>query len=191
MAVGRPSAWPTIWAFCVAGEIRDVKRDRCPEADHAGDGGDKEREEFAVAFEFAGFGKDGAETAGFARDPPQQEQADGEHERRGDTFQNFNGFDAAHDDEHVERPEGEKTNPLAGGELRPGRGDNLQHGVDGGAADPGLDAEPAASDEGAQNGGNVCAAHAERSAHEDRKRNAIPRTGMSVEQHGNEDDEIA
>src|ERR1035438_3241006 len=38
-------------------------------------------------------------------DPPQQQQADAEHEGRADAFQEFDGFDAAPDDGDVERPE--------------------------------------------------------------------------------------
>ena len=54
--------------------------------------------------------------------------------------------------------------------LRGAGPEDLEHGVDGLAADPGLDAEPSAGHQRAQHGRHVGAAHAERSAHEDRKR---------------------
>ena len=59
------------------------------------------------------------------------------------------------------------------------------------AADPRLNAEPAAGNDGAQNRRKIGAAHAKRRANEDRKRNAVLRAGMRVEQHRNEHDEIA
>jgi len=68
---------------------------------------------------------------------------------------------------------------------------DFQHGVDGRAADPRLDAEPAAGDQRAQDGGNVGAAHAKRRAHENRKRDAIFCACVRVEKHGDEDDQVA
>ena len=69
--------------------------------------------------------------------------------------------------------------------------EDLQHGIDGLAADPGLDAEPAAGDQRAQHRRDVRAAHSERRAHEDRKRNAVLRAGVGVEQHGDQHDQVA
>ena len=39
--------------------------------------------------------------------------------------------------------------------IRPAGSQGHDHGVDGLAADPGLNAEPAAGHQGAQNGGNI------------------------------------
>ena len=58
-------------------------------------------------------------------------------------------------------------------------------------ADPGLNTEPTARNEGAKNSGDVRSAHAERSANEDREGNAVARAGMGIEQHGNQNDQIA
>ncbi len=96
----------------VAREIGNVERDGGPEANHAGDGGNEEGKEFGIGFEFTGSAENGTETAGFAGDPPKQQQADGEHEGRGDAFQNFDGFDAAHDDEHVRAPRRRRSRPI-------------------------------------------------------------------------------
>src|ERR1017187_10179628 len=77
-------------------------------------------------------------------DPPQQQQADAEHEGRADAFQEFDGFDAAPDDGDVERPEGEEADPGTARRGGSGRQENLQHEKDGLPADPGLYAEPSA-----------------------------------------------
>ena len=82
---------------------------------------------------------------------------------------------------HVDGPEGEEAGELGDVDAEARRrGSACQRGnedredlVDGLAADPGLDAEPAAGDEGAQEGGEVGAARAERGAAEDRKGDAV------------------
>jgi hypothetical protein len=63
--------------------------------------------------------------------------------------------------------------------------------VEGFAADPGLDAEPSAGDEGAEQGGDVGAADAETGAAIDGKGNPIARAGVGVEDHGDQDDGVA
>ena len=100
-------------------------------------------------------------------------------------------FDAAEDDENVEGPESEEANPDTVGRLSDGGPEDLEHGVDGLAADPGLDAEPSAGHEGAQDGGNVGASHAERGAHENREWDAVLGSRVGVEQHGHEYDQVA
>ena len=59
------------------------------------------------------------------------------------------------------------------------------------AADPGLDAEPSAGYEGAEHCGEIGSAGAEAGAHEDGKWDSVLRAGVGVEQHGDEDDEVA
>ena len=63
--------------------------------------------------------------------------------------------------------------------------------LDGLAADPGLDAEPAAGYECPQHRRNVGAADAEGSSHEHRKRDAVLGTGMRVQQHRDEHNQVA
>src|SRR5438034_3753881 len=60
--------------------------------------------------------------------------------------------------------------------LRPARRQSDDHGVDGLAANPSLNAEPAAGHEGAENCGDIGAEHAERSARKNRERNAVLRS---------------
>src|SRR5437879_5703354 len=84
------------------------------------------------------------------------------------------------------KPEKEETDCRTGPEIRPRRGECHDHGVDGLAADPGLNAEPAAGNESAQNGGNVGAENSEGGARKNREWDAVLRAGMRVEQHGNQ-----
>ncbi len=148
-------------------------------------------QEFAGGMKFAFGVEDGAESARFAGDPEKKKQADKKHEGRADAFEEFDGFDAAPDDEHVDGPEKEKAQPIAAGNCCGPGPDDAQHGIDGGAADPGLNAEPAAGDQSAEYCGNVCAAHAERSANKNGERNAVFCAGVGVEEHGHEHDEVA
>ncbi len=69
--------------------------------------------------------------------------------------------------------------------------ENPQHGIDGLAADPGLNPEPSAGDQRAQNSGEIRTSHAEGSANEHRKRDAVLGPGMRVEQHGRKHDQVA
>ncbi len=101
------------------------------------------------------------------------------------------GFDATPDNDHVEQPEAEEACPQDGWVGGDGWPDDLEHGVDGGAADPRLNAKPAAGDNGAEDGGDICAADAEGGADEDGKGNTVFCAGMGVEQHGDENDEVA
>ena len=73
----------------------------------------KKRKNSAVAVELAGRAEHGAEAAGLAGDPPQQQQSDAEHEGRADAFEKLDGLDAAPDHDHVQRPEGEEADPRA------------------------------------------------------------------------------
>jgi len=76
-------------------------------------------------------------------------------------------------------------------EIRPRWGESHDHGVDGFATNPGLNAEPAASDESAQNGRNVGAENSEGGARKNRKWDAVLSSGMRVEQHGNQHQDVA
>src|SRR5438067_5618305 len=76
-------------------------------------------------------------------------------------------------------------------ELGPGGSEGDDHGVDGFAADPGLNAKPATSDEGAENRGDVGTENAKRSARIDGEGDAVLRAGVSVEKHGNQHEHVA
>lgn len=76
-------------------------------------------------------------------------------------------------------------------EVRGGGPENAEHGINGLTTDPGLNAKPAASDESAKDGGNVGATDTEGSAHKDRGGDAVFGAGMGIEEHGNQDDEMA
>lgn len=74
-----------------------------------------------------------------------------------------------------------------GGGLLEGGGEEEEDGL---AADPRLDAEPAAADEGAEEGGDVGTADAEGGAGEDREGDAVPGAWDAGEDEGEEDDEV-
>ena len=106
-------------------------------------------------------------------------------------MQESDGFDAAPDDDHIQKPEAEEAGPERPIDLCDGWPDDDEHGVDGLAADPGLNAEPAAGNERTHDCGNVCAADSERGANEDREWDAVFGASVGVQQHWNEHDEVA
>ena len=69
-------------------------------------------------------------------------------------------------------------------------GDRAEQDVEGLAADPGLDAEPAAGDQRPQDGRQVGPAQAERGAGEDRVRDAVLGAGVAVQQHRHQHDHV-
>jgi len=101
-----------------------------------------------------------------ARLRAQREKGEPDEQQKwgGDSLEEANGFDPAQNDQNVEEPEEEKADCRAVVKTRPRGSEGYNHGVDGLAADPSLDAEPAASDEGAQDRGNIGAENAKRSA---------------------------
>ena len=153
--------------------------------------GTKKRKNSPVVWNLLGALEHRSEAAGLPGDPPQQQQPDAQHERRADAFQKLDGLDAAQDHRDVERPEREEADPDAAGHVNRARPQNPEHGVDGLAADPGLDAEPPARHQRAQHRRNIGAAHSERRAHEHRKRNAVLRAGVRVQQHRDQHDQVA
>src|SRR5205823_8857742 len=102
------------------------------------------------------------------------------------------------DDEHVDSPKEEETNKLrqsdakCGGGARSEAGNKDRHDfVNGIAANPGLNAKPTAGDERAHERGNVRAARSKRSATENREGDSVTRPGVCIEDHRNNDDQIA
>ena len=75
--------------------------------------------------------------------------------------------------------------------LRERRNKDRHDFVNGVAADPGLNAEPAARDERAHERGNVRAARAERGAAKNREGDSVARPGVRVQDHRDDDDEVA
>src|SRR5260370_10135392 len=104
--------------------------------------------------------KPGPESARLGRNPKKKKQSNHEHERCANPFKEFDRFDPAPDDHHVDAPEKKEAHPGAAGEICCAGPYDSQHRVDSLPANPSLDAEPAASDERAQNCRNVRPAHA-------------------------------
>ena len=147
--------------FGVAREIGDVERHGGPEPHHAGERRDEKSDELGAGMELAGRAEHRSQAAGFAGDPPEQQQADPQHKGSADAFQDLDGFDAAPDHRDIEQPESEEADPLAPGGLCGAGPQNFEHGKDGLAADPALNAEPSASHQGAQHGRDIGSADAE------------------------------
>ena len=78
-----------------------------------------------------------------------------------------------------------------GGELCPGRDVDGEDLVDRLAADPGLDAEPAAGDQGPQERRDVRPEDAERRPAVDRERDAVLGPGVGVQDHRDQHDRVA
>ena len=72
-------------------------------------------------------------------------------ERRGEALQEADGFDALIDDGHVQRPEAEEATPQHGLRSDQRRREHADHRGDGLTADPALDSEPSAGNDGPQN----------------------------------------
>src|SRR5207302_1296909 len=178
----------------VGGDI-DVERghqqNNHGENDNSGERRHEKPEEFAEGVKFRWPGEHGAEAARFAARPEKQCKADEEQERRRDTLEEADGFDAAQNHENVEKPEKNEANRCAVVKFCPAGRERDDHGVDGFAANPGLNAEPAASDQGSKNRGDVGAEHAERSPCKNGKGDAVLRSGMCVEKHGNQHEDVA
>src|SRR5262245_46298000 len=118
--------------------------------------------------------------------PAEQEEAKGDEEGRFDIEEEANGIDAFPDDGHVEEPEDEKASKLRCGNAEAGDGrcgvpggePDTEQREDGEAADPRLNAEPAAGDEGAHERGDVGTAESEGGAAINWEGDAVARAGV-------------
>src|ERR1700727_1955071 len=125
-----------------------------------------------------------AKSAGFVSNPEKKNESNHQHERRADAFEKFDHLDAAPYDQHVDGPEGKKTDPVTGGKTCRAGPDDAEHGEDGLPSDPGLNSEPPASDKRAENRRNIGTANAEGCAHKNRKWNAVASAGVGIQEHG-------
>src|SRR4029077_18637860 len=132
------------------GEVGDIERYGSPEADDASQRRNEEAKEFAKVLKFGRRCKHGTEATRLAARPEQQRQADEEQERRGDSLQETDRFDAAQNHQNVEQPERCEAHRGTVREVSPAGGERDEHGINGFAADPRLNAEPAARNERAQ-----------------------------------------
>src|SRR6266702_4217772 len=178
-------------AACIPREVGNVQRDGGPETDDAGERRNKEAEEFAKGLKFRWRGEHGAEAARFAARPEEKSESNQEQKRSGNSLQEADGFDAAENHQHVEEPEESEADRRTGMKVCPRRGEGHDHGVDRFAADPGLNAKPAAGDKSTQDGGDVGAENAEGSTSENRKRDTVLRARMGVQKHGDQHKEVA
>src|SRR4029077_4960185 len=94
-----------------------------------------------------------------------------------DALQKTDGPGAPENDGENEQPEEEEAEPR----MVPPAGEGCQRRVDGFAADPGLNAEPAASNQRAQDCGDICAEDSEGRARKHRKWNAVFSSGGGIQ----------
>ena len=98
----------------IAREIGNVQRDCRPKSHHPGQDRNEKAQKLTGGLKFTRAVEHGPETARFASNPPEQQQADAQHERRAHAFQKLDGFNSAPDHRHVQQPEREETDPLTG-----------------------------------------------------------------------------
>jgi hypothetical protein len=102
-----------------------------------------------------------------------------------------NPFKAVKDQPDLHQPESQEGNPFTTGKGAPRGPGGSQQCIECQAADPRLNAEPAARDKSAQHRWNICAPGAEACAAQDRKGYAVLRAGMCVEHHRDQHDGVA
>ena len=136
---------------------------------------------------------------GFRDSPPQERAGHHEHKRRRPVLDCAQQVHSPKNDVDVQAPEQKERQPFrrrvptepGTKEGRPAGDESLEHRVQCFAPDPGLNAEPAARDERPHQRRDVGAERAVRGARENRKGNAVLRTGMRIEQDGREHDRVA
>ena len=92
-----------------AGEVGDVQRDRGPESDRAIQSGNQKFQEVGKAREPRRHREHGPEAAGGVIGPAQQQQSDAQQNRRADSLQNADVFDAFENDREIDQPEDEES----------------------------------------------------------------------------------
>src|SRR5450759_3818455 len=164
-----------------AREVGHVERQRGPEADHCRERRDEDGEELRERAELPGLSEEGPDALRLPDGPHEKDERDDEDVRRRPVLDLAEEVHAPVDHENVQAPEEQEREPLrrrvareAGDEeRRPAGEDRREERVEGLAADPRLDAEPAARDEGAHEGREVRAARPVSRAREDGERDAV------------------
>jgi hypothetical protein len=130
--------------------------------------------------------------------PIQQHQTQHDEQRRLDIEENADRIDAFIDDKHVDAPKEKEGSKLGQGNAErimgratERRKKNCQNFVNRLAADPGLNAEPSAGDKSAQEGRDVGPLDPKGGPAIDRKRNAIARPGVGIEDHRDQHNQVA
>ena len=106
-------------------------------------------------------------------------------------MQQTDGIDSAQDDENIEQPEKTKTQRCTIRDVRPGRHERNDHGINGFPADPCLNAEPATRNQRTEHRRNIRSEHAEGSSSKNGERNPVLRSGVGVEKHRNQHQHVA
>ena len=188
--------------FGVTRKVRDVQRERGPESNHASERGEKEFPKLAFLrltdVKRRGLREHRTESARLTPRPPEQQQSQRDEQWGFDVQQKANGINAAIDDVHVDAPKQHEAGELAGVDAEPIRGGSgmkfkqrANNFVDRIATDPCLDTEPTTRHQRAQHGGNIRTERTKRGAAINWERNPVARSSVSVEDHGDEYDQVA
>ena len=176
----------------VAGEVGDVEAERGPVA-HAG--GERRREDppegRARAPQPLRLREQRAEAAAHAHRPEQQQRAAEQQQRRRPALQQLDALRSAEDHPHLDQPEHGEGDARPAGNLGPAGPRGAAERVQRERADPGLDPEPAAGHDGAEQRGQVGPADAEAGPAQDREGNAVLGACVRVEHHRHQHDDVA
>ena len=153
----------------------------------------------ATVFSLPGWASSGPRPLARSHRPDEQHQRHHQDERRRPVLDRAQEIHSAVDDEDVQAPEEQERQPFgrrvaadpAAEQIRPAGNDGAEERLQRFAADPRLDAEPAAGHERPHQRGKIRTDRAVGDAREDWKRDAVLRPWMGVEQDWNEDDGVA
>ncbi len=183
-----------------AREVRDVEGKRRPEPDHCRDPGEEEPErERPLAAERGGAAEHGAESSSPCRSPREERHSSQYQERSRQRLEPLDGLGSVPDKVQVHGPEDQEGQVVweleshqfpPAAKLRPAGPEDREDLVNGEAAYPCLDSEPPASHQRSKQGRHVRPAKTERGTQQDRERNPVPRSSVSVEEHRNQRDGI-
>ena len=123
--------------------------------------------------------------------PKQQQCTSTEEQRRRPALQNFDAFCAFENDRDLNSPENCERDRNASWHLRPCRPRRLEECVQCQCSDPRLDPEPSTGDDRPQYRRDVGTAHAKARSAKHRERDSVFRSGVCIEDHGNQHDHVA
>nr|GEU28076.1 hypothetical protein [Tanacetum cinerariifolium] len=188
--------------FGKARKVGNVQCQRGPEAHHGGqrrpEHGPELARLFAAGDKLRWRRQQVAEAARLVVHPRQQHEADQDFQRRGIGFQLADRFHAVHDVVQLNGPESQKAQQLRSVDAQHRElvaadltaHQHTEQGVDHLAAEPGLDAVPAAGHDGAHQRGQLGAGRAERRARQHRVRDAELGARVADQQHRQQHDGV-
>src|SRR5215203_815821 len=176
----------------VAGEVRNVEGERDPVTYVRREAGPEERPERCVALLEFGRGREHVDHAATRDEPPDQERnATADQERCGERLEPLHALDAGQDDDELYSPKDQEGYEGVSCYVGPTAPCGCYEGVEGGSAEPGLNAEPTAGHEGPGDGREVSPPDPERGADKDRERDPVLGAGVRVQEHRDKNEDVA